>query len=111
MDEMKLPDQADALVLFGATGNLAYKQIFPALHALVQRGLLNIPMIGVASSPWTTQQLQDRVRSSIENAGNLDPQAFQKLASLLHYVAGDYTDPHTFVALRQALGAAKRPLY
>lgn len=102
---------SDALVFFGATGDLAYKQIFPALHALVKRGQLNVPIVGVAWSNWTLEQLQARARESIEKHGGIDPEAFAKLSSLLKYVDGDYGDPNTFVRLHDALGNAKRPLH
>ncbi|MDB4938425.1 MAG: Glucose-6-phosphate 1-dehydrogenase [Labilithrix sp.] len=102
---------SDALVFFGSTGDLAYKKIFPALQALVRRGALDVPVIGVARSGWTVAQLRERVRSSLENHGGLDPGAFDKLVSLLRYVDGDYADAATFVALRRALGRAERPLH
>lgn len=103
--------RSDALVFFGATGDLAYKQIFPALQALVKRGQLNVPIVGVAWSNWTLEQLQARARESIEKHGGIDPEAFAKLSSLLKYVDGDYGDPNTFARLREALGNAKRPLH
>jgi glucose-6-phosphate 1-dehydrogenase len=97
--------------LFGATGDLAYKQIFPALHAMTRRGHLNIPVIGVARSDWTVEQLRARARESIVAHGGLDPDAFERLAAQLYFVAGDYRDATTFTALRQALGRAERPLF
>src|SRR5450432_93280 len=105
--------ESDALVVFGVTGDLAHTQIFPALYELVRRdGLgLAVPIIGVARSAWTTDQLRDRVRDSVAHRGKLDAGAFDKLASLLRYVPGDYTDPATFTALKHALGAARRPLF
>jgi glucose-6-phosphate 1-dehydrogenase len=102
---------SDAFVFFGATGDLAYKQIFPALHALVRRGGLDIPIIGVARSSWTLDALRDRVRSSVEARGAIDAAAFEKLASRLSYVSGDYQDERTYGAIRKALGSAKRPLF
>ncbi len=101
---------SDALVLFGATGNLAYKQIFPALHAMIGRGELNIPVIGVARG-GTVAQLRDRARASIAEHGSPDAAAFEQLAAGLRYVSGDYADQATFAALRQALGPAQRPLF
>lgn len=107
---MNVPS-SDALVFFGATGDLAYKQIFPALQKLVRKGILNVPIIGVAKSGWSLEQLQERVRSSLENHGGVDPDAFTRLISLLRYVDGDYAEAATFQALRRELGSAQRPLY
>ncbi len=104
------PAPADALVLFGATGNLAYKQIFPALHAMVKRGELNIPVIGVARGS-TIEQLRERARASIAEHGTPDTEAFDRLLTRLSYVSGDYAEPATFDALRTALGPAQRPLF
>ena len=95
----------DALVLFGASGDLAYKQIFPALHAMTRRGHLNIPVIGIAKSGWTVEQFRARVHESIATHGALDPNAFEALAARLCYVAGDYHDAATFDRLRLALGS------
>jgi glucose-6-phosphate 1-dehydrogenase len=107
-----MPDiDADAFVFFGATGDLAFEQIFPALQALTQNGHLSMPVIGVAKPDWTTEQLRDRARDSITTHGTLDARAFNALAGRLAYVAGDYQAPETFVRLRQALGAAQRPLF
>ena len=103
--------QSDALVLFGATGDLAYKQIFPALHAMTLRGHLNIPVIGVARGGWTIEQFRARARESIATHGTLDPDAFDSLAARLRYVAGDYQDAATFDRLRRALGSLERPLF
>ncbi len=103
--------QSGALVFFGATGDLAYKKIFPALQALVRRGRLDVPVIGVARSGWTVDQLRQRAQESIEKHGGLDRAAFEKLASLLRYVDGDYNDPATFQAIRNTLGAAQRPAH
>jgi glucose-6-phosphate 1-dehydrogenase len=103
--------QSDALVFFGATGDLAYKQIFPALQALVKRGALDVPVVGVAKSSWSLDQLRARVEDSLQHHGGVDPAAFAKLSSLLRYVDGDYRDPATFAALRETLGGAHRPLH
>ena len=103
---------ADALVFFGATGDLAYKKIFPALQGLVRRGHLDAPVIGVAKSGWNLDQLKGRARESLEtHGGGVDPEAGEKLLRMLRYVDGDYNDPDTFQALRGALGSAKRPAY
>jgi glucose-6-phosphate 1-dehydrogenase len=102
----------DALVFFGITGDLAYKKIFPALHGLVRRGRLNVPVVGVARSEMTDQQLVDRARASIEeHGGGVDPAAFAKLAKLLRHSWGEYGDEQTFVRLKQVLGDAKHPLF
>jgi glucose-6-phosphate 1-dehydrogenase len=103
--------RSDALVLLGATGDLAYKQIFPALYAMARRGHLHIPVIGLARQPWTDDQLRARARESIAEKGDVDPAAFDQLSERLRYVAGDYNDPDTFVALRRALGESRRPLF
>jgi glucose-6-phosphate 1-dehydrogenase len=105
------PDSSDALVFFGATGDLAHKKIFPALMAMVKRGHLNVPIIGVAKAGWSLDQLRVRARESVEAQGGIDAAAFDKLASLLRYVDGDYKDPATFDLLRRALGSAERPLH
>src|SRR6516162_5030939 len=102
---------SDALVFFGATGDLAYKKIFPALQGMVRRGHLNVPVIGVAKAGWTLDQLKARARDSVEKHGGLEPAAFAKLSSLLRYVGGDYQDPATFAALRQGLGPARHPAH
>jgi len=102
---------ADALVFFGATGDLAYKKIFPALQALVKRGHLSVPIIGVARSGWSLDQLKARARDSIDKHGGLDATAFQELSGLLRYVGGDYNDPATFQALRRELGSAQHPAH
>jgi len=102
---------ADALVFFGATGDLAYKKIFPALQAMVKRGHLNIPVIGVAKAGWNLDQLRARVRDSLENHGGLDPAAFEQLNRLLRYIDGDYNDPTTFQKLRAALENAQHPMH
>ena len=103
--------QSDALVFFGATGDLAYKKIFPALHAMVRRGRLNVPVIGVAKSGWNLDNLRQRAKDSIEKHGGIDPAAFEKLSSQLHYVDGDYEDPETFRAIRRELGSIERPAH
>src|ERR1700740_2603106 len=102
---------SDALVFFGATGDLAYKKIFPSLQAMVKRGNLNIPVIGVAKAGWTLDQLRARAKDSLEKHGGLDPAAFEKLTRLLRYVDGDYQDPSTFTALRKELQGAQRPAH
>ncbi|HEX5386609.1 MAG TPA: glucose-6-phosphate dehydrogenase [Gemmatimonadales bacterium] len=103
--------QSDALVVFGVTGDLAYKQIFPALQAMIRRGTLNVPILGVARSGWTLDQLRDRARQSVEEHGGLDPAAFARLSALLQYVDGDYQDAATYDRLRVALGDAQRPIH
>ena len=106
------PPSADALVLFGATGDLAHKKIFPALYALCRRGALTVPVIGVASSKWRIEQFRARVRDSVGQVGcEVDPQALDRLLSSLQYVSGDYNDAGTFDALRMALGGAQRPAF
>jgi len=102
---------SDALVFFGATGDLAYKKIFPALQAMVKRGTLSVPVIGVAKAGWNLDQLQARAKDSLEQHGGLDPKAWEKLSPLLRYVDGDYADAGTFIAVRQALGSAERPAH
>ena len=103
---------ADALVFFGATGDLAYKKIFPSLQAMVQRGVLHVPVIGVAKAGWGLDQLKARALASLnEHGGGADPDAWPRLASLLQYVDGDYADAATFRNLRAALGDAKRPAH
>ncbi len=104
-------EPSDALVFFGATGDLARKKIFPALQALVRRGHLSVPVIGVARAGWTLKEFQDHARESLEQHGGLDAQAFDKLLGLLRYVNGDYGDAATFKALRKQLGDAKRPAH
>jgi glucose-6-phosphate 1-dehydrogenase len=102
---------SDTLVFFGATGDLAYKKIFPALQAMVKRGTLNVPVIGVAKAGWNLDQLKSRAKDSVEKHGGLDPSAFQKLSQLLRYVDGDYNDAATFQALRKEMGASQRPAH
>jgi glucose-6-phosphate 1-dehydrogenase len=103
--------ESDALVVFGVTGDLAYKKIFPALQSLVTRRQLKVPIIGVGRNPMTLEQLIERARRSVNEHGSVSDADFSKLASLLQYVSGDYQDRETFTAIRQALGSAKRPLY
>jgi glucose-6-phosphate 1-dehydrogenase len=102
---------SDALVFFGATGDLAYKKIFPSLQAMVKRDELRVPVIGVAKAGWTLAQLRARAQDSVEKHGGLDRDAFGKLSGLLRYVDGDYRDPATFAALRESLGAAQHPAH
>ena len=104
-------NNSDALVFFGATGDLAYKKIFPALQAMVKRGHLNVPVIGVAKNGWNLDNLRARAHDSLQEHGGIDPAAFNKLSSLLRYVDGDYGDPATFEALRKELGGAQRPAF
>jgi glucose-6-phosphate 1-dehydrogenase len=104
--------QVDALVFFGATGDLAYKKIFPALQRLVKRGRLEVPVIGVARSDWKREQLVERARQSVaEHGGGVDEAAFAKLAGLLRYVDGDYREAATYQRLKEELGDCKRPLH
>ena len=107
---MTLP-RSDALVFFGATGDLAYKKIFPALQAMIRRGHLDMPVIGVAMPDWSLDQFKARAKDSLEKHGGLDPTAYAKLCSRLDYVSGDYGNAATFDKLHTALGTAKRPLY
>jgi glucose-6-phosphate 1-dehydrogenase len=104
-------EKSDALVFFGATGDLAHKKIFPALQALAKRGHLDIPVIGVAKAGWTLDELRARARDSVEQYGGLDPDAFAILIRCLRYIDGDYADGATFKRLRQELGAARRPTH
>ncbi len=103
--------RSDALVFFGATGDLAYKQIFPALQAMIRHSHLDMPIVGVAKSGWNLDQLKARARDSLEKHGGVNQPAFEKLSKLLQYVDGDYGDPATFSRLRKLLGDAKRPLH
>jgi glucose-6-phosphate 1-dehydrogenase len=102
---------SDALVFFGATGDLAYKKIFPSLQAMVKRGHLNVPVIGVAKAGWNIEQFRARALDSVEKHGGVDRAAFDKLHSLLRYVDGDYKDPATFQAIRKELGSCERPAH
>ena len=106
------PVHSDALVFFGATGDLAYKKIFPSLQAMIKRGHLDAPVIGVAKAGWGLDQLKARAKDSLEkHGGGVDPTAFAKLTSLLRYVDGDYKDASTFQAIRKELGNAQRPAH
>src|SRR5712675_2844998 len=106
------PPHSDALVFFGATGDLAYKKIFPALQSMIKRGHLDVPVIGVAKAGWNLDQLRARAHESLEkHDGGVDAAAFDKLSSLLRYVDGDYNDPATFQAIRKELNGAQRPAH
>lgn len=107
---MSLP-QSDALVFFGATGDLAYKKIFPALQGMVESGTLDVPVIGVAKSGWDVNQLKKRAHDSIAEHGGIDEAAFEKLCTLLRYVDGDYADPATFAELKKQLAGAAHPAH
>ena len=108
---MNVP-HSDALVFFGATGDLAYKKIFPSLQAMIKRGHLNVPVIGVAKAGWSLDQLRARARDSVEkHGGGIDPAALEKLCRLLRYVDGDYKDAATFQAIRKELSSAKQPAH
>lgn len=116
MNTMKIDDRqtirSDALALFGVTGDLAYKMIIPALYALVKRGALTIPIVGVALEKWTLEQLRARITDSLQREGGIDDrQAFDKLLSLLRYVSGDYNRQETFSSIKEALGGAQRPVH
>lgn len=103
---------SDALVLFGVTGDLARKMIFPALYAMAKRGALTVPVIGVALPKWSVESLHKRVADSIKRSGGIDDRrAFDHLLSQLSYVNGDYNDEGTFAAIKKALGSAKRPAH
>jgi len=102
---------SDALVFFGATGDLAYKKIFPALLAMSKRGDLNVPVIGVAKAGWNLDQLKARARDSLTRHGDFDEVEFAKLMARLRYVDGDYADAGMFDAIRKELGAAQRPAH
>ncbi len=103
--------RSDALVFFGATGDLAYELVFPALQSMAKHGSLDVPVIGVARRPWSVDQLRARAKESVEKHGGLDPAAFSKLSGLLRYVSGDYGQRETFEAIRRALGPAQRPAH
>jgi glucose-6-phosphate 1-dehydrogenase len=104
--------QSDAFVFFGATGDLAYKKIFPALYDMVRRDGFDIPVIGMGRSGWNLQKLQDRARDSVQHGGSdFDEKSFTKLAALLRYVDGDYTNAETYKKLRKTLGSAKSPIH
>ena len=103
--------KSDALVFFGATGDLAYKKIFPALQEMIRRGTLDVPVIGVAKAGWGIEQFRERARKSLEEHGGIDQAAFDKLMTLLRYVDGDYRDDATFTALRKELGGTRSPAH
>jgi glucose-6-phosphate 1-dehydrogenase len=103
--------QSDAFVFFGATGDLAFKQVFPALNSLVNRDRLEIPIIGMARAGWNLEKLRARARESLEHTGKFCPGEFEKLSAQLRYVDGDYADPETFQKLRETLGPAARPIH
>ncbi len=104
--------QSDALVVFGVTGDLAHKMIFPALYAMVKRGALKVPVIGVAFPKWSLERLRRRATDSIKQAGGIDDKrALERLLSLLKYVSGDYADSDTYTAIKEALGKARRPAH
>lgn len=104
--------QSDALVFFGATGDLAHKKIFPSLYGLVERGALSVPVIGVAFEDWSVDQLRNRAYDGVKNAvGKVNDRVFKRLAGLLRYSHGDYQDPETFKRLKQTLGKAEHPLH
>ncbi len=102
---------SDALVFFGATGDLAYKKIFPALQTMIRAGGLGMPVIGVARAGWNLEKLRERAHDSLKNNGGIEADAFAKLSAQLQYVDGDYADPSTYQRLKQTLGAASRPLH
>ncbi len=103
---------SDALLLFGATGDLAHKMIFPALYAMAKRGSLKVPVIGVAFPKWSLEDLHNRVKDSVKRSGGIDNQAaLDYLLSLLSYVSGDYNDQGTFSAIKKAIGGAVRPAH
>ena len=108
---MTSPNDSDALVFLGASGDLAFKEVFPALQGLVNAGQLDVPIIGVARSGWGLEQFVARARASLEAHGGVDEAAFARLAKLLRYVDGDYKDPGTFQQVKTALGGATRPLF
>jgi glucose-6-phosphate 1-dehydrogenase len=103
--------ESDALVFFGATGDLAYKKIFPALQSMIKRGHLEVPVIGVAKAGWNLEKFRARAQDSLEKHGGLDAAAFKKLTGLLRYVDGDYADSATFQAIRKELNGAQRPAH
>jgi glucose-6-phosphate 1-dehydrogenase len=106
-----MADHSDALVIFGITGDLAYKKIFPSLQSMIQHGKLNVPVVGVAKAGWNLSQLISRIKASLAEHGGVDAAAFDKLCSLLHYVDGDYRDKQTFAQLRSELKGSSRPLH
>lgn len=112
MDPNAAPPKSDAFVFFGATGDLAYKKIFPALQAMVRRGRLDVPIVAVARAGWTIEQLKERARASLkEHGGGVDEAAFANLVRLLRYVDGDYNERRTFDELRRVLDGTSHPLH
>ncbi|MFL5395518.1 MAG: glucose-6-phosphate dehydrogenase [Myxococcales bacterium] len=103
--------KSDALVFYGATGDLAYKKIFPSLQGMIRRGVLDVPIIGVAKQGWNLEQLRGRAKESLEKNGGIDERAFERMLQLLRYVDGDYEDPRTFAELKRALGSARRAVH
>jgi glucose-6-phosphate 1-dehydrogenase len=108
---MTTTQDSDAFVFFGATGDLAYKKVFPALQSMLERGELDMPIVGIARAGWTLERLRERARESLEQNGGLDPQAFARLSAQLRYIDGDYNDPATFGRLRSLLDGARRPAH
>jgi glucose-6-phosphate 1-dehydrogenase len=107
-----MSERCDALALFGATGDLAYKKIFPSLHAMVRHGRLKVPVVALGREPWDIDQIRARARASIdEHGGGVEEKTFEELAGLLRFVGGDYNDAGTFERLHVALGAARRPCH
>ena len=104
-------DASDALVFFGASGDLAYKQIFPALYNMVRHGHLDVPVVGVARSEWSIEEFREQARRSIAEHGPVDDATFAKLSALMCYVQGEYTPPDTYVRLRKELGKSTQPLF
>src|SRR5215472_17033676 len=102
---------SDAFVFFGATGDLAFKKIFPALQAMVKAGRLNVPVVGIARSAENLEEFRARARESLEKHGGIDPPAFDKLSGLLRYVRGDYNDPATFQSIRKEIAEARTPAF
>ena len=103
--------ESDAFVFFGATGDLAYKKIFPALYAMVHKGELTIPIIGIARAGWSLDKLRERARASVQEAGDVEPECFAKMLALMRYVDGDYADPETFKKLKESMGLASKPIH
>ena len=104
--------RSDALVFFGISGDLAHKKIFPALYAMAKHKALTVPLIGVAAPHWSLAQLRKHAKDSIKQAGKIDDRAaLSHLLSRMQYVGGDYNDPATFIALKQALDSARRPAH
>lgn len=108
---MPVKQTSDALVLFGATGDLAFRKIFPALQAMVRQGELDMPIIGIARAGWSLERLRERMREALQKSGEVDSAAFAKLSALLRHVEGDYNDPATYQRLQTALAGAQRPLH